>query len=84
MLKGYKTNAANEMARVLRSGGRVSVFHPHSRVYINDLHVSLGGAVRNCLIPEEKVMYAIFSEAGFENITLEDMPQRYLLSGRKV
>ncbi|OLN33110.1 class I SAM-dependent methyltransferase [Desulfosporosinus metallidurans] len=76
--------AANEMARVLRSGGRVSVFHPHSRVYINDLHVSLGGAVRNCLIPEEKVMYAIFSEAGFENITLEDMPQRYLLSGRKV
>ncbi|KJR46633.1 SAM-dependent methyltransferase [Desulfosporosinus sp. I2] len=76
--------AANEMARVLRSGGRVSVFHPHSRVYINDLHVSLGGAVRNCLIPEEKVMHAIFSEAGFENITLEDMPQRYLLSGRKV
>lgn len=76
--------AAKEMSRVLRSGGRVSVFHPHSRDYINDLHVSLGGAVSNCLLPEEKVMHAIFSEAGFENITIEDVPQRYLLTARKV
>ena len=71
------------MSRVLKSGGRVSVMHPHSREYINDLHVSLGGAVRNCLIPEEEVMYAIFSKAGFENITIEDVPQRYFLKGRK-
>lgn len=28
-------------------------------------------------------MFAIFSEAGFENITIEDVPQRYFLSGRK-
>ena len=75
--------SAKEMARVLRRGGRVTVMHPHSRDYINDLHVSLGGAVRNCLIPEEEVMFAIFSEAGFENINIEDVPQRYFLSGRK-
>lgn len=75
--------AAKEMNRVLKSGGRVSVFHPHSRDYINDLHMSLGGAVSNCMIPEEKVMHAIFSEAGFENITIEDVPQRYLLTARK-
>jgi len=76
--------AAKEMSRVLKSGGRVSVLHPHSREYINDLHTSLGGAVKNCMIPEADVMYAIFSEAGFENITIEDVPQRYLLIGRKV
>ncbi|GAB6156515.1 methyltransferase domain-containing protein [Desulfosporosinus burensis] len=75
--------AAQEMARVLKSGGRVTVMHPHSREYINDLHVSLGGAVSNCLLPEEEVMHAIFSEAGFENITIEDVYQRYCLSGRK-
>ena len=75
--------AAQEMARVLKRGGRVSVIHPHSREYINDLHVSLGGAVRNCLIPEEAAMRVIFSEAGFENITIEDVAGRYQLSGRK-
>jgi ubiquinone/menaquinone biosynthesis C-methylase UbiE len=76
--------AAQEIARVLKRGGRVTVMHPHSREYINDLHVSLGGAVGNCLLPEEEVMRVIFSEAGFENIIIEDVPQRYLLSGRKV
>ena len=50
----------------------------------NDLHVSLGGAVSNCLLPEDQVIFAIFSEAGFENITFEDVPQRYLLTARKV
>lgn len=75
--------AAKEMSRVLKSGGRVSVFHPHGREYINDLHASLGGAVRNCRIPEEQVMRVIFSEAGFENITIEDVPQRYFLKARK-
>lgn len=76
--------AAKEMSRVLKRGGRVSLIHPHSRDYINNLHVSLGGAVKNCLIPEKEVMHAIFLEAGFENITIEDAPQRYLLTGRKL
>lgn len=76
--------AAKEMSRVLKRGGRVSVIHPHSRDYINNLHASLGGAVKNCLIPEKEVMHAIFLEAGFENITIEDAPQRYLLTGRKL
>ena len=75
--------AAQEMARVLRRGGRVTVMHPHGREYINELHASLGGAVENCLLPEEEVMQTIFTEAGFESITLEDVPQRYCLSGRK-
>lgn len=76
--------AAQEMARVLRRGGRVAIIHPHSREYINKLHVSLGGAVKNCLLPEAEVMRTIFAEAGFEDITLEDGPQCYCLSGRKV
>lgn len=76
--------AAQEMARVLKYGGRVTVFHPHSREYINNLHTSLGGAVRNCLLPEEEIMRAIFAEAGFERITIEDVPNRYCLMGRKV
>lgn len=75
--------AAREMKRVLKSGGRVTVMHPHSREHINNLHTSLGGAVKNCMIPEADVMYSIFSEAGFENITIEDLPQRYILIGRK-
>ncbi|AFQ42543.1 class I SAM-dependent methyltransferase [Desulfosporosinus meridiei] len=75
--------SAQEMARVLRPGGRVTVMHPHSREYINNLHVSLGGAVQNCLLPEEKEMKSIFAEAGFAEITLEDAPQGYCLSGRK-
>ncbi|MCB8815984.1 class I SAM-dependent methyltransferase [Desulfosporosinus shakirovi] len=75
--------AAQEMARVLRPGGRVTVMHPHSREYINNLHVSLGGAVQNCLLPEEKEMKSIFAEAGFAEIILEDASQGYCLSGRK-
>lgn len=75
--------AAQEMCRVLKSGGRVTVFHPHNSEYINNLHQSLGGAVRNCLLPEEDEMYAIFSNAGFVNITLADVSQRYILTARK-
>lgn len=76
--------SAQEMARVLRRGGRVTIMHPHSRDYINKLHVSLGGAVKNCLLPEAEVMKAIFSKAGFKDITLEDRPQSYCLSAKKV
>ncbi|MDQ7093781.1 methyltransferase domain-containing protein [Desulfosporosinus sp. PR] len=75
--------AAKEMSRVLKSGGRVAVFHPHSREYVNELHAFLGGAVKNCMIPEEDVMRDIFSEAGFEKISIENTLQSYLLTGRK-
>jgi len=71
--------AAGEMCRVLKAGRRIVVCHPHSREYINNLHQSLGGAVGGDLLPDEETMRTIFSRAGFRDITIEDVPGRYLL-----
>lgn len=76
--------SAREMYRVVKTDGRVAVFHPHSRDYINELHKSLGGAVGNDLLPDDEIMRAIFTAAGFKDITIEDVPGRYLLTAWKI
>jgi ubiquinone/menaquinone biosynthesis C-methylase UbiE len=75
--------AAKEMARVLKTGGRITVCHPHSRNYVNNLHRSIGGVVGNDLLPDDETMRAIFSAAGFRDIVIADGAGRYLLVARK-
>lgn len=75
--------AAKEMARVLRAGGRIAVCHPHSRDYVNNLHRSIGGGVGNDLLPDDETMRTIFSAAGFREIVIADGAGRYLLVARK-
>ena len=75
--------AAMEMGRVLKDRGRITVCHPHSREYVNNLHRSLGGVVGNDLIPDDKTMRTLFEVAGFREIIIQDGPGRYLLTARK-
>ncbi len=78
-----RRQAAREMARVLKAGGRITVCHPHSRDYVNNIHKSIGGAVGNDLLPDDETMRGIFSEAGFRNIAIADNVGGYLLVARK-
>lgn len=75
--------AAKEMGRVLKTGGRIAVCHPHSREYVNNLHRSLDGVVSNDLIPDDETMRALFAAAGFQEIAIQDGAGCYLLTARK-
>ena len=78
-----RLQAAGEMGRVLKTGGRITVCHPHGREELNSLHRSIGGIVGGDLLPGDETMCTIFREAGFRNITITDGAGRYLLVARK-
>lgn len=71
------------MARVLKRGGRLVIFHPESREAVNRLHRSLGGIVANDLLPDEATMRAVLEAAGLNMVKIEDAPHRYLAVARK-
>jgi ubiquinone/menaquinone biosynthesis C-methylase UbiE len=78
-----KLRAAQEMARVLKPGGRAVICHAMSREAVNSLHASLAGIVRHHLLPDEEEMARIFTGAGFARVDIADTPERYLLTAWK-
>jgi len=74
-----KNWAAATMARVLKPGGRLVVFHFKGSQHINDVHRKAGTVIEQDLLPPEKEMKSIFRQAGFVVRKIIDEDNGYLL-----
>jgi len=75
--------AALELARVLRSGGRLHVWHLASRAHINSIHASASPAVRDDLLAPGSEVAAVLETAGLAPVQVVDDEARYLVSAVK-
>ncbi len=78
-----KGKALKEIARVLRTNGRLVICHPMSRTMVNQLHQSIGGAVANHLLPDEFQLRDMIKSASLNVTHFEDSPERYLVIAEK-
>jgi ubiquinone/menaquinone biosynthesis C-methylase UbiE len=78
-----KTKALEEMARVLRSNGRLVICHTASRHEINTLHESIGDVIGNDTIPDEATMRRMLAASGLKKIKIQDDAYRYLAIAAK-
>jgi len=78
-----KPRALSEIARVLKQGGRLIICHTESRQTINQLHQSLGGAVKHDMIPDAAKMRLLLSSAGMGDIDIQDSANSYLATAYK-
>jgi ubiquinone/menaquinone biosynthesis C-methylase UbiE len=78
-----KTQALAEMARVLRSNGRLVICHTASRHEINKLHESIGDVIGNDTIPNEATMHRMLTASGLKKIKIQDEAHRYLAIAAK-
>jgi ubiquinone/menaquinone biosynthesis C-methylase UbiE len=74
-----KPGVLREIYRVLRPGGRLYIAHTSSRQEINKVHRSMP-EVRSHLIPENDELENMLIAAGFEDITIDDGEDSYLVS----
>jgi len=81
---GDKAKALKEIARVLKSSGRLAICHTTGREAINQLHQSIGGVVANDLLPDESQLKELMRQAGLVITYLEDSPKRYLAMAVKM
>jgi len=79
-----KGKALKEIARVLRSNGRLVICHTMSRDMINHLHQSAGGVIAHDLLPGESQLRRLIKQAGLKVTHFEDSPERYLVVAEKV
>ena len=77
-----KTRALAEIYRVLRQGGSLVIAHLLSREELAQHH---GGksAVASDALPDDAAMRALLSQTGFSEVTIIDLPGRYLASAKK-
>ena len=78
-----KAKALAEMARVLRSSGRLAICHTASRHEINKLHESVGDVIGNDTIPDEATMRDMLKASGLKPIEVRDEAHRYLAIAAK-
>jgi ubiquinone/menaquinone biosynthesis C-methylase UbiE len=78
-----KPKALAEMARVLRSCGRLVICHTASRHEINELHESIGDVIGKDFIPDEATMRDMLTASGLKTIEVRDEAHRYLAIAAK-
>jgi len=78
-----KLQALREMARVTRDGGRVLIAHLMSRRQIAKHH-HVSPEVAGHGLPPAGEMERLFSEAGLENISIQDQPGLYFAQGIRI
>lgn len=77
-----KEAAMTEIMRVLKQGGRVFICHTSSREHINQIHSQIP-SVENDFLPDAIEIFALFSDAGFADIQVEDKPDSYFAVAHK-
>ena len=70
--------ALAEFRRILKPGGTLMVTHQMSREELNEFHKEVKGPVTKDLLPDEAGMRALFSGAGFKDLTIRDEPSLYI------
>jgi len=73
-----KAGALAEFRRILKPGGTLMVTHQMSREELNEFHKEVKGPVTKDLLPDEAGMRALFSGAGFKDLTIRDEPSLYI------
>ncbi len=74
---------ARELARVLRPGGRVHVWHLISRERVNQIHAGAGEAVCRDHLPPASQTARLFADAGFRITTAVETADSYLVTAVK-
>ncbi len=77
-----KPRALSEMARVLKSSGKLFICHTSSRHTINKIHRETP-AVKHDIIPSAEDMRTMLLSAGFTGIKIDDSNDSYLVSATK-
>jgi ubiquinone/menaquinone biosynthesis C-methylase UbiE len=77
-----KPKALIEINRLLKKDGKIFICHTSSRQAINEIHRSVP-EVYDHLFPENEDTRRMLSEAGFEDISISDGKEDYLVSARK-
>ena len=75
--------ALNNLARSLKTGGRLLVIHLHSRKEINDFHDKVGGPVAGHHLPDDDRWESLLAAAALQKTTLLDGNGLYLLEAVK-
>ncbi len=78
-----KTKALVEMARVLRSGGKLAIAHLKSSDEINHLHGQIGGAVACDRLPDPDALRGLMKDSGLSDISVINEPGRFVALGRR-
>jgi ubiquinone/menaquinone biosynthesis C-methylase UbiE len=79
-----KPRALLEMARVLKTGGLLSIAHLHSVEEINQLHQGVGEAVRHDQLPHPERLRDLMGASGFFEISIVNQPGKFLAQGQKI
>jgi ubiquinone/menaquinone biosynthesis C-methylase UbiE len=79
-----KGRALFEMARVLRSGGKLFIAHLHSVEEINQLHQEIGGPISHDLLPHPERIRNLMRDAGLDEVSIINQPGKFLARGEKI
>jgi ubiquinone/menaquinone biosynthesis C-methylase UbiE len=79
----HHDTAARELARVLRPGGYLHVWHLASRQTINAIHAAAGDAVRGDILAPAEDTADRLARAGFQVTTVVDDADRYVVTARR-
>jgi ubiquinone/menaquinone biosynthesis C-methylase UbiE len=71
--------ALRNLARCLKTEGRLIVMHLHSRAEINAFHVSVGGVIGGDLLPPDDLWEGWLAEAGMRTVKIMDAPDLFFL-----
>jgi len=77
-----KSKALAEIYRVIKKSGHIHICHTSSREAINEIHNGIPEVARD-VIPDEREMRSLLSDAGFTDIEIEDNCEDYLCRALK-
>ncbi len=78
-----KLKAFKEIYRLLKKGGNLFICHTSSRQAIDEVHQSIPEVCKH-LFPENEDTRRMLSEVGFEDITINDGKENYMVIARSI